>query len=294
MSHTPRTVLVGAATGKQGNAVANLLVEHGHNVIAYVRDGMSEKAKALELKGVKLTIGDLGDAKALAEAARGVDAIFSVTIPFGTDGLEEEIVQGKALADAAASSGAHLVYSSVAGADNMSGDAAIEHVNSKQVIEAYIKAKGIDYTIVAPFYIMENLLNFDFNQLKDGTYASPLSIDRKLDQVTVLDIAAMAVFAIEHPDRMLGQRVEVASASISGEEIVAALSKELRLTVGYYKIPMAQIRSYAGDEIADMFEEFEKGSYYTDIPALHAQYPQIKWHTLKDWVQTIDWKTLLA
>ncbi|WP_425567748.1 hypothetical protein [Nonomuraea dietziae] len=45
--------------------------------------------------------GDLADREALTKAAKGLDAIFGLTIPFGENGAAEEIAQGRALADAA-------------------------------------------------------------------------------------------------------------------------------------------------------------------------------------------------
>src|SRR5437867_3616803 len=110
-----RKVLVGGATGNQGSAVANLLLERGHEVVAYVRSPESPQAVALEARGAKLAVGDLADREALAQAALDVDAIFSITFPFGKGGAQEEIAQGQALADVAAARHVHLIYSSMAG-----------------------------------------------------------------------------------------------------------------------------------------------------------------------------------
>jgi uncharacterized protein YbjT (DUF2867 family) len=85
------TVLVIGATGKQGGAVAELLLDHGHDVRAYVRSPGSPPALALSTAGVRLVPGDLADPEALARAAKGVDAVFGLSVPFGDGGKDEEV-----------------------------------------------------------------------------------------------------------------------------------------------------------------------------------------------------------
>ena len=295
MSHHPikRRVLVGGATGKQGNAVATLLLEHGHEVVAYVRSTESPQAMTLEAGGAKLAVGDLADRDALAQAALDVDVMFSITFPFGKDGAREEIAQGQALADVAAAQRKYLIYSSIAGGQRRPSDLGVEHASSKQPIEAYMATQELVLTIIAPVYLMENLLNFNFNGLTHETYAQPLSPQRKIDQVTVLDIAGMAVYALEHPEELVGKRVEVASERINGVEIAQTLSQVIGRPIRYVQVPIEQISKMAGKEIAKMYQSFEDDPYYIDIAALHAQYPGVKWHTFQQWAQTLDWKKLL-
>jgi uncharacterized protein YbjT (DUF2867 family) len=295
MSHHPikRRVLVGGATGKQGNAVATLLLEHGHEVVAYVRSTQSSQAMTLEAGGAKLAVGDLADGDALAQAALDVDAMFSITFPFGKDGAREEIAQGQALADVAAAQRKYLIYSSIAGVQRRPSNLGVEHASSKQTIEAYMATKELALMIIAPVYLMENLLNFNFNGLTHDTYAQPLSPQRKIDQVTVMDIAEMAVYALEHPEELVGKRVEVASERINGVEIAQTLSEVIGRPIRYVQVPIEQISKMAGSEIAKMYQSFEDDPYYIDIAALHAQYPDVKWHTFRQWVETLDWKKLL-
>ncbi len=288
-----KTVLVGGATGRQGGAVVNRLLGNGHSVIAYVQNAQAPAAQDLQKRGVTLAVGDLNDPVALREAAEPADAIFSITIPFGPQGQAGEIDQGKNLANVADELQKHLIYSSIAGA-KPTADLKVEHASSKQQIEAYLATKeGLRSTIIAPVYLMENLLNFKFNGLERGIYAQPLSSHAKINQVTVLDIASLAVWAIEHPATMVGKRIEVASDDISGEEIVQILSEVMGRPIKYYQTPLEQVRQTAGNEIATMYEKFEATPYKVDIAALRAAFPQIDWHTFKEWAETLDWKRLL-
>jgi uncharacterized protein YbjT (DUF2867 family) len=289
-----KTVLVAGATGRQGGAVVNELLAHGHKVIAYIQDAKDPRAQALAQKGTQLAEGTLEDIDALKVAAQPVDAIFSITVPFGPQGQTGEVMQGKSLANVAASLGKHLVYSSIAGA-KPSADLTVEHAGSKQQIEAYFKTKpDLKATIVAPVYIMENILNTKANGLARGVYAQALSPDHKINQVTVLDIASLAVWAIEHPETMVGQRIEVASEDISGNEIAKVLSDLLGRTIPYVQLSLDHVRQTAGNEIAAMYEKFENNPYKIDIPALHKRFPDIKWHTFKEWAETVEWSKLVS
>ncbi|GAA4715932.1 NmrA/HSCARG family protein [Phytohabitans rumicis] len=287
------TVLVIGATGRQGGAVAELLLKHGHDVTAYLRSPEAPSAQALSAAGTRLVTGDLADPEALAGAAQGVDAIFGLSVPFGSGGKDEEVAQGRLLVDAAVRAGAHLVYSSVRGADRMA-QTDIDHADSKQLVEAYLRDQEVRATVLGPVYFMENILNVGFSRLTDGVLANPLSAGKPLDQVTVRDIAGLAVHAIEHPDRFVGERIDIASDQVTGEEAARILSDVLGREIPYQQLPLDQVRQWAGDEIADMFQRFEENTDFLDTDGLHARYPDVDWHSYADWARTVDWDLVLS
>jgi uncharacterized protein YbjT (DUF2867 family) len=287
------TVLVIGATGKQGGAAAELLLKHGHDVTAYVRSPESPSAQALSSAGARLATGDLADPEALAGAARGVDAIFGLSVPFGSGGKDEEVAQGRLLVDVAVRTGAHLVYSSVRGADRLA-ETDIDHADSKQLVEAYLRSQEVRATVLGPVYFMENVLNVGFSRLTDGVLANPLSAGKPLDQVTVRDVAGLAVYAIEHPDRFVGERIDVVSERVTGEEAARILSDVLGREIPYQRMPLDQVRHWAGDEIADMFQRFEDATDFLDADGLHAAYPEVEWHSYAGWARTVDWDRVLS
>jgi uncharacterized protein YbjT (DUF2867 family) len=286
------TVLVIGATGKQGGAVAELLLDHGHDVTAYVRSPESPAARRLSATGARLVTGDLADAQALDNAAKGADAIFGLSVPFGSGGKDEEVAQGRLLVDAASRAGAHLVYSSVRGAGRVAAT-DIDHADSKQLVEAYLRDQPVRSTVLGPVYFMENVLNVGFSRLTDGVLANPLSAGKPLDQVTVRDIAGLAVHAIENPDLLAGKRIDVVSDRVTGEEAARILSEVLGREIPYRQMPLDQVRQWAGDEIADMFGRFEANTDFADLDALHAEHPAVRWHSYADWARTVDWDRVL-
>lgn len=286
-------VLVIGATGKQGGAVADLLLSRGHDVTACVRSPESPSALALSTAGLRLVTGDLADSESLASAAKGVDAIFGLSVPFEAGGKDQEVAQGRILVDTASRAGAHLVYSSARGADH-TVETEIDHVASKQLIEAYLRELEVRATVLGPAYFMENALNMGFSRLTDGILANPLSAGKPLDQVTVRDIAGLAVHAIEHPDRFIGERIDVVSDRVTGEQAARILSDVLGREIPYERMPLEQVRQWAGDEIADMFQAFEDNTNFIDIETLHAKYPDVTWHSYAEWARTVDWDFALG
>ncbi|MFE9916912.1 hypothetical protein ACFYPG_17365 [Micromonospora sp. NPDC005553] len=64
--------------------------------------------------------------------------------------------------------------------------------------------------------------------------------------------------------------------------------------IPYQQLPMDQVRQWAGDEIADMFQRFEDNTDFVDVDALHATYPDVAWHRYADWARTVDWDRVLS
>ena len=285
-------VLVAGVTGRQGGAVADLLLTRGHAVTGLVRSSESRGVAELLARGAEVVVGDLSDGEALVRAVEKADAVFGLSVPFGNGGQEQEIQQGRLLVDAAAATGAHLVYSSVRGADRLS-DSRVAHAGSKQIIEQHLQRRPVAATVLGPTYFMENLLNVRFTGLASGRLSLPLSPDKKIDQVTVLDIAGMAVHAIENPTSMIGKRVDLASDSVTGSEMASALSEVLGAEIPYAPMPIEQVRQRAGAELAAMFERFETNTDFVDITALREDYPAVRWHDFTSWARTVDWPRIL-
>jgi uncharacterized protein YbjT (DUF2867 family) len=153
MENSHRTILVTGATGNQGSAVAHHLLGRGNcQVRALVRDEHKPAAQALKQAGAELITGDLTDRSSLDRALQGVSGVFSVQGL--NDGLEAEIQQGKAIADAAKAAGVeHFVYSSVGSAERQTG---VPHFDSKYQIEKYIHSIGLTHTILRPVFFFYN------------------------------------------------------------------------------------------------------------------------------------------
>ncbi|HEY6668294.1 MAG TPA: hypothetical protein VI033_03990, partial [Candidatus Nitrosopolaris sp.] len=63
--------------------------------------------------------------------------------------------------------------------------------------------------------------------------------------------------------------------------------------IRYEQVPMEQIRQ-ASEDLAVMYEWFERIGTGVDVAALHKQYPEVKWLTFKDWVKSQNWGHLAS
>jgi uncharacterized protein YbjT (DUF2867 family) len=272
------TVLVTGATGKQGGAVARLLLRNGHAVRALVRKPDSTAARDLELRGARLFAGDLTDHASLRRAMDGADAAFGMSTPF-EGGMQAELQQGTTLANAAKEALVHLVYSSVASADRST---AIPHFDSKWKIERHIGNIGLGATIIRPVYFMENLIAFGLSGLREGRLSLPLRPDVKLQQIAVSDIGELAVLAIEQRQRFAGLSIDIASDELTGEEAARLISRAMGREIEYSQMPIEMMRA-SSDDMATMYEWFDRVGYDVDIQKLRGKYPAIKWHTYEAW-----------
>ena len=172
---TPRRILVTGATGNQGGAVIDALInaqEAGAvkvdsiEILALTRNTKSAKAQALAAKSnsIALLRGDLDNVTNIFETASGpIDAVFSVQ----TDvyGSPEKVamgeVQGRALIDAAIKNRVqHFVQASGdrGGPENSEVDpTSVPQFITKFIVENHLKQQNaMSWTILRPSSFMEN------------------------------------------------------------------------------------------------------------------------------------------
>ena len=284
-----KLVLVTGATGNQGGACVEALLTRGHQVLALTRNSASPAAKRLRERGVQIAVGDCTDHDSLVRAIRGVDAVYAMSTPY-EQGAEKETAQGITMTNAARAAGVpHLIYSSVASANGATG---IPHFEGKYKVEKHVQASGVPYTIVAPVYFMENLLQpWSVSSLRQGKLAVALPASRSLQQIAAADIGAFVATIIERGDTVFGRRFDIAGDELTGEEAAATLSKVTGRKVHYEGFPPDVLRAQS-EELPLMFEWFDTTGYAADIASLRRDFPEVKWHTFEDWARKQAWSVL--
>jgi len=221
--------------------------------------------------------GDLDDSDSIKHLVKDVESVFLMGTPF-EDGIEGEIRRGKSIADIAKESNIeHLVYSSVANADKNTG---IPHFESKYKVEQHIKNLGIPHTIIGPTFFMENLLGPG----EQGQLALPLSSSTTLQQSALQNIAEFSALVLERRRPFLGKRIDIASDEVTGKQAAEILSNVLGNKIRYVPVPLEQVYQ-ANEDMARMYEWYEKVGTGIDIGNLHQQYPEVNWLTLRDWAK---------
>lgn len=285
-----RNVLVTGATGNQGRAVAEVLLDKKHRVRALVRKEDEESALRLIEKGAEVVTGDFDDPDSLAQAMSGMDAVFAMTTP--VTGVDVEVRHGKAIANAAhAASVAHLVYSSVGDADRGTG---IPHFDSKFEVEQYVQSLDVPWTITAPAFYYDNVL-FPWNvaDLKEGRLRQALNAARKLQQISVRDIGRFNAMVIERRDPFIGKRINIAGDELSGVEMADALAKAIGKPISYVEQPLDEVRAQFAD-MANMYEWFDRDGFSAEIKSLRENYPEIGWYSFAQWAEAQDWSQVAA
>ena len=277
-------VVVTGATGSQGGAVVKGLLARGHEVRAVTRNTDSPKARELAKAGVTLVRASLEDTAALTKALEGATSLFAMTTPF-EGGTQVETRQGISGANAAKAAGVHLVFTSVA---NAYGKTGVPHFESKYEIEKHIARIGVRATILAPVYFMENL-QFGREQIAKGVYAAALPPARKLAQVAVADIGAVAVRLLEDPRRFAGKRFDLGSDELSGNDVVAILARVTGGPFTYFQVPLNVIRERMGEDAVKMYEWFDRVGYTVDRAALRREFPDVAFHDFESWAKAQDW-----
>jgi len=282
----PITVLVAGATGRQGGAVARLLLDRGHSVRALTREPRSPAADRLRELGAEVMAADLEVFESVERAADGADAFFLMT-PLDR-GPKAELRAGRWAAYSAKDAGVrHIVYSSVAGTDWVTG---VPHFDSKRQVELYLQELGVPFTIVAPAFFMENLLGPALLAgVRAGRLSMPLPAARRLQMVAVDDIAGLVRLAIERPAEFVGKRIEIASDELTGPEMATALSHASGMQVAFAQGSLARVRAQ-NEDLARMWEWLDRVGFDIDIEALRREHPDVGWHSLARWAHAQDWR----
>jgi uncharacterized protein YbjT (DUF2867 family) len=146
------TVLVAGATGQTGRLLVPVLVAQGRTVRA-----MTRNPDAVSLgQGVTSVTADVTDPASLRPALAGVSVVISTIgarFPIGGNGFEAVDWEGnRALIDAAKAAGVRqfiLLSAGSAGRDGFPYSWSISPYPWKAKAEAYLRASGLPYTIIA-------------------------------------------------------------------------------------------------------------------------------------------------
>ncbi len=282
-----RSVLVTGATGNQGGAVVDhlLTADEEFDVHGLTRDSTTERAQALEDRGVTMVEGDLYDAASLEDALANVDAVFAVT-NFWTEGYEGQVEQGKNIADAAADAEIdQFVFSGVGSHHEETG---IPHFDSAWEIEQYADDLDLPLTVLQPVFFFQNLEAF-VEDILEGTLALPLEADVSLQMVDVDDVGRAAAVALADPDEFVGERYDLAGDELTLAETAEIISSVSGVDVEPVHVPIEDAYESFGEEFTVMCEWFNEVGYDADIEELVETFG-FEFTTLPEYLHEHGWE----
>ncbi|KAJ7280913.1 hypothetical protein C8J57DRAFT_1501114 [Mycena rebaudengoi] len=297
-----KIVLVMLATGKQGAGVpSHMPTTLQCRVLPRGRSSpkpgmllLRRSAALAALRGVQLVQGTADAPDALFAAAPGpVYAVYSVQLGLDNPGgLEAEMAQARALADAAAVHGVrHFIYAGANFGGVPEDHTYVPHFETKRVAEEYLKSAHptLPTTILRPVTFMDLLVQGDpsstVSRLTKIMFLCQLKPTTRLQFVAASDIGAVAVLAVQNPETYIGRVVDVAGDALTPHD----LEDGWREVFGVEMRPdmvggsaLSWVVRTATKELRLMFKFFNEIGYNADLAAARELYPQMK-----------DWKTFL-
>jgi uncharacterized protein YbjT (DUF2867 family) len=280
------TIAVFGATGQQGGAVVDALLEREARVRALVRNPQSGRAQALAARGVELAAVRSGDPASLAAALTAVEAFYFMTPESNSlDEVEAEIRIGTALVDAAVTARVpHVVYNSVFGADRESG---VPHHDSKHWIEEQLRKSGLRAAMVRPTAFMENFASVMAPSLERGKIVLrlPLPEDVALKMIAIRDIGRVAAALLLGAAEAPGGAVELVGDELTGPRIAAAFGAHAGLPARYEALPVSVLPSELDRA---MFRQFaEAAAFPSDLAVVRSIEPAAL--DLPGWIRATGW-----
>ena len=270
-------VLVTGGTGKQGGATVRHLLANGRvQVRVLTRSPRSEKARRLAAEGVELAQGNFEDPPTLVAALSGVSAVFSVQ----GDGARE-VQHGRVVADSVKVAGTpHLVYSSLDGAERVSG---IPHYESKWCIEQRIRELAISATILRPVAFMENFSTSAVTRsVFLGILRAALGTSKRLQLVSTSDVGWFAARALEQPALYTGRTIPLAGDELNIDEILDVFRNVNGYAPKPFPVPHLGLKLLPRD-LSSMLAWFAERGFQANIPELKREHPGLM--SFSSWLQ---------
>jgi NADH dehydrogenase len=284
-------ILVVGATGILGGIIARQLLAQGKSVRILARrnspaeemakQGMATSAQALIDAGAQLVYGDLTDRASLAPACTGVETVITTANAALRDGdfVSVDRRGTRNLINAAKSAGVdRFIYVSAHGS---APDHPHPLLSAKGENEAYLQKSGLTYTILKPTFFMEGWIGAVVGiPLQAG---QPVTLvgqgARRHSFVSIADVAAYAVAAVEHPVARNQSIAIGGSAAHSWTEVVEIVGRTLdrTLLINYVApgepiplIPKSMGPILVGTEMADSIIDMTEtaGTYQIEPTSL--------------------------
>ncbi|KAI1170151.1 hypothetical protein F4777DRAFT_136314 [Nemania sp. FL0916] len=290
-----KVVLVTGATGKQGGAVINALLDQRSEkftILAVTRDVNAAASQKLlsRYPSIKLIQGNLNDVPTLFNTARNATGkpiwgVFSVQISVGNDVTSEsEVRQGRALIDESIAAGVrHFVYSSVdRGGDGKSWDntTPIPHFRTKYEIEHYLRdvtalgtpGEKMGWTILRPVAFMDNVTPGFPTKVFLAALRNWLG-SKRMQWVATRDIGIFAAKVFTHPSEWDHRSIGLAGDELNFDELSQAFmsvtGRPAPVTYSFFGSAM----TFMVSELRVMINWFSTDGYAANIQLCRAEHP---------------------
>lgn len=290
-----RKIFVVGASGFQGGAIANALVEKGNKVTTLKRDaeqGMPVTA------GVEIISGGLENVESLQKAMHGANAaVLTLPLLFDVEQVKQftanfiEAAKAEKVALVVFNSSFHLPAEKVG---MISLDVKVEAME-------LLKASGLNVITLMPDVYIDNLAAPWSIPLvvEQNILPYPVARGEKIPWISHVDLAKSVAAAVDHPE-LAGQTLPIGGNLYTGEEIALAISQEVGKEVSFIGITPNDFENnlvesfgpVAAKEISNLYRyvDAEKQNLRSkDFEATQALL-NVELQPLSSWVSSIQWK----
>ena len=234
------SVLVTAATGRQGGATARALLAEGNtSVRVMVRNPEAPAARALAAAGAEVVVGDLDDPASLRAACAGARAVFSMQSPIlsatGVD-YSKERQQGRNLVEAALAEGVgtfvHTATSGVGDHRNVEGWAEgrwkshEDYWENKLATCDLVRNAGFKHwTLLLPATFMDQPMLDPAGFVDGRRLLTVIRTDLPIALIAPEDIGKAAAAAINDPATFHGVTLQLAGDLLTLPQVAEILSR---------------------------------------------------------------------
>jgi uncharacterized protein YbjT (DUF2867 family) len=272
-------ISVMGASGHTGRAIVEHLLKAGESVRALGRS--AEKLAPLEAAGAEVRTGDAADARFLADAFRGADAVYTLLPPdvVSPDYRALQDAQGEGIVQAVRASGVkHVVMLSSIGADQSEGTGPIAGLAAQE--DRLRAVGGVHVLALRPGFFFENFRESLPVIKHQGVLADAVGPDVELPMVATQDIAAAAAAALVARDwsgfvvrELLGPR------NLTHREIARLIGERIgRPDLPYVQVPYADMTAaltQAGlsPDVARLYVEMSRAFNEGRVKSLEGRSP---------------------
>jgi uncharacterized protein YbjT (DUF2867 family) len=275
-----KKIVVTGATGNQGGAVVRNLLNKGFYVKALVRNPAA--ATVGPQHNLEIIKGDLDDPASYRSHLKDAAGVFcNLVFKYGID---KEITQGIELVNASKQNNIeHFVYSSVIGCDLNTG---IPHWESKFKIEEHLKTSGINYTILRPASLYENMLIPQVkSRILKGRLVLPTQKNTMQQFISSEDIGKIATMIFSAVEKFRGRTITLAAEQMNGEQLASTFSRAMGREIKFQQLPMFITRFVMGRDLTKMFRWINNNDacLVKDMDALQNEFPGML--RLEEWIK---------
>ena len=216
MPEARNTLIVGAA-GRFAGLVVPALAKRGVRPRGLVRT--PEQAAVARGNGAGETVlGDLRNGASVEAALKGVERAFYISPVFQDDEAE----MGVGFVEAARRAGvSRIVFSTI-----IHPSLELRNHASKRPIEDALFRSGLDYTLLRPAVLYQNLAAGWPAVIESGVLAEPFSVAARIARVDYRDVAEVAAIALTE-DLLLNGAFELSADGGQNREEVAAIASKV-------------------------------------------------------------------